>query len=49
MSRLNIIFKQAKTAYRKAITAVEEDDEEKKHNAWREIFGRQFQIRTSCS
>ena len=33
---------KAKTAYRKAITAVEEDDEEKKHNAWREIFGRQF-------
>ena len=33
---------KAKKAYNKAINAINENNEKKKHDAWREIFGRQF-------
>lgn len=33
---------KAKLAYNKSIDAIAEDDDEKKHDAWRDIFGRQF-------
>lgn len=33
---------KAKIAYNKADEAIKEDDEFKRHNKWREIFGRQF-------
>ncbi len=33
---------KAGVAYKKAKEAIDEDNENKRHNAWRELFGRQF-------
>lgn len=33
---------KAKKAYNKAVDAIDEEDDKKKHDLWREIFGRQF-------